>query len=170
MSSPIGDVPSRSLFFFVYFPKFSCVPTPCALVLAPSLPIRPSSQAATLVCKPRRPTVFPSTLTVPAAPRRPPQRGGELRQHVLLVRVWKLPELCEHRVDVLECLVDVIAVLAASQHDLSGDENQQHDLRHLHTVDQTREQLGLVLSEVPVGPRETLEADGDVTSHEPTMF
>ena len=94
--------------------------------------------------------------------RRGTRRGGgaELRRRVLLARVRKLPELGEHRVDVLKRLVDVFAVLAAGEHDLSGDENQQYDLRQLHAVDQTREQLGLVLGEVPVGPRETLKADG----------
>lgn len=55
--------------------------------------------------------------------------------------------LGEYGVDVLEGLVDLLPQLGARQHDLARYEDQQHNLGLHHTVDETREQLGLVLHE-----------------------
>jgi hypothetical protein len=89
-------------------------------------------------------------------------RSRELSEGVLLARVGKLPELGEHRVDVLKRLVDVLALLPTREDDLAGDEDQQHNLGQLHAIDQPGEELGLVLREVTVGPRETLQANGEL--------
>ena len=53
--------------------------------------------------------------------------------------------LGQHRVDVLEGLVDLLSHLGAREHDLSRHEDEQHDLGLHHAVDETREQLWLVL-------------------------
>ena len=89
-------------------------------------------------------------------------RSRELSEGVLLARVRKLPELGEHWVDVLKRLVDVLPLLPTREDDLAGEEDKQHDLGQLHAIDQTGEELGLVLREVTMGPRETLEADGEL--------
>mmetsp|Transcript_60436 Transcript_60436/g.145961 ORF Transcript_60436/g.145961 Transcript_60436/m.145961 type:complete len:235 (+) Transcript_60436:123-827(+) len=132
------------------------------------------------MCKHRRPHSFvfsvvvaphlncPRVLLLPVSliRRRGQRRGraarsprGQLRERVLLRRVRDFPELREHRVYVLERLVDVLALLPTREDDLPADENQEHNLRDDHAVYQTREQLRFVLREVPVRPREAFEAN-----------
>jgi hypothetical protein len=59
-----------------------------------------------------------------------------------------LLEVLKHRVDHFKGLVYLLSNLGASQDDLAADEDQEHDLRLDHTVDETREQLRLVGAEV----------------------
>lgn len=60
------------------------------------------------------------------------------------VKSLGLAEVGEHRVDELEGLVDLFADLCSRKNDLAGDEDEKHNLRLHHAVDQTREKLGLV--------------------------
>ena len=62
----------------------------------------------------------------------------------ILGRLSCLAEVREHRVDELEGLVDLLADFGASKHDLARDEDEQHNLRLHHPVDETRKQLRLV--------------------------
>ena len=50
----------------------------------------------------------------------------------------------KHRIDHLKCLIDLLAYLRPCQDDLAADEDQEHDLRLNHTVDETGKQLRLV--------------------------
>lgn len=50
----------------------------------------------------------------------------------------------KHRVDHLKCLIDLLAHLGTCQDDLAADEDQEHDLRLDHTIDETRKQLRLI--------------------------
>jgi len=57
-------------------------------------------------------------------------------------------EVLKHRVDHFEGLVNLFSNFRASQDNLATDEDQEHDLRLDHPVDETREQLRLVRAEV----------------------
>lgn len=72
-----------------------------------------------------------------------------------------LLKLLEHRVHLLERLIDVLLCLGPSQHDLSTCEDQQHDLGGKHSVDQTWEDLRLVSAELLVLVLQTLQRDGE---------
>lgn len=79
--------------------------------------------------------------------------------------VWKfrpldLAEILEHRVDELEGVVDLVTDFGTREYDLAAHEDQQDNLRLDHAVDETREQLRLVGTEVVVSRSETLEANG----------
>ena len=50
----------------------------------------------------------------------------------------------KHRIDHLKRLIDLLAHLGPCQDDLATDEDQEHDLRLDHTVDETRKQLRLI--------------------------
>ena len=58
------------------------------------------------------------------------------------------PEVHEHRVYVLEGGVYLFTHLGSSEDDLSRDEDEDHDLGLHHTVDQSREDLWLILSNI----------------------
>lgn len=68
----------------------------------------------------------------------------------------------EHGVDHLEGLVDLLPDLCARQDDLARHEDEQDDLGLDHTVDQTREQLWLVRTEVVMLGSQALKADGEL--------
>jgi len=57
-------------------------------------------------------------------------------------------EILEHRVDHFKCLVDLFPDLRTSKDDLATDEDQEHDLRLDHSINETREQLRLIGAEV----------------------
>jgi hypothetical protein len=57
-------------------------------------------------------------------------------------------EVLKHRVDHFKGLVDLLSHLGASQDNLAADEDQKHNFRLDHSVDETREQLRLVRAEV----------------------
>lgn len=63
---------------------------------------------------------------------------------VMDVAALGLAKVREHWVDELERLVDLLAHLGASEDDLAGDEDEQHNFRLHHAVDETGEQLRLV--------------------------
>ena len=66
----------------------------------------------------------------------------------------------KHRVDHLECLVNLLSHLGASQHNLAANEDQQYDLGLHHAIDETRKEFGLVRAEVVMSAGEAFEADG----------
>lgn len=68
----------------------------------------------------------------------------------------------KHRIDHLESLVDLLTDLGTSEDDLTTDENQKYNLRLHHTVNQTREQLRFVGTEVVVARGETLQTNGEL--------
>lgn len=68
----------------------------------------------------------------------------------------------KHRVDQLESLVDLLADFSTSQDNLATDEDQENDLGLHHAVDQTREQLGLVGTEIVVTRGQPLQTDGEL--------
>jgi len=70
-------------------------------------------------------------------------------------------EFAEHSVDRIESRVDLLSDLSASQDDLSGHEDEEHDFWFDHTIDQTREQLRLIAAELPVAVRKSLQTNGE---------
>ena len=83
-----------------------------------------------------------------------PLRGG--------LTLLSLAEVREHRVDELKGLVDFLAYLGTSEDDLARDEDEQHNLRFHHTVDQTREEFGLVGAEHVVATCQTLKTNREL--------
>eukprot|EP00324_Dicrateria_rotunda_P000010 CAMPEP_0206164080 /NCGR_PEP_ID=MMETSP1474-20131121/14101_1 /ASSEMBLY_ACC=CAM_ASM_001110 /TAXON_ID=97495 /ORGANISM="Imantonia sp., Strain RCC918" /LENGTH=233 /DNA_ID=CAMNT_0053566779 /DNA_START=33 /DNA_END=732 /DNA_ORIENTATION=- len=81
--------------------------------------------------------------------------GGELGAGVLLA------VLLEDGVYLLEGLLDLLAQLAAGEHDLARDEDEQHDLGLDHPVDEAGEELGLVGGVQGVLVHDALEAYGE---------
>jgi len=59
---------------------------------------------------------------------------------------WSLPKLLQHRVYLLECVIYLLPHLAASEHHLTRDEDQEDDLGLYHPIDQTGEQFRLILN------------------------
>lgn len=68
----------------------------------------------------------------------------------------------EDGVDHLESLIDLLTDLGTGEYDLTADEDQKHDLRLDHAVDQAGEQLRLVRAEVVMARSQSLEADGEL--------
>ena len=73
-----------------------------------------------------------------------------------------LAEILQHRVDHLKGLVDLLADLGTGENDLAAHEDEKHNLRLDHAIDETREQLGLVRTEVVMLGSKTLETDGEL--------
>ena len=65
----------------------------------------------------------------------------------------------KHRIDHLECLIDLLSHLGTSQDNLAAHEDQEYDLGLDHTIDQTREQLWLVRAKVVMTAGKTFETD-----------
>lgn len=53
-------------------------------------------------------------------------------------------EIVQHRVDHFESLVNLLSDFRTSQDNLATDEDEEYNLRLDHTIDKTREELGLV--------------------------
>lgn len=68
----------------------------------------------------------------------------------------------KHGIDHLECLVDFLANLGASEDNLAADEDQQDDLGFDHAVDETREQFRLVRAEVVMAASKAFKSDGEL--------
>lgn len=68
----------------------------------------------------------------------------------------------KHRVDQLESLVDLFTDLGAGQDNLATDEDQKHNLGLHHTVDETREQLRFIGTEVMMATSQTFQANGEL--------
>jgi hypothetical protein len=68
----------------------------------------------------------------------------------------------KHRVDHLECLIDLLSNLGTSQDNLAGDEDEKDDLGLDHTIDETREQLRLIRAEVVMTGCKTFQANGEL--------
>jgi hypothetical protein len=73
-----------------------------------------------------------------------------------------LAEVGEHGVDQLERLVDFLAHLGTSQDDLAGHEDEEYNLGLHHTVDETREELGLVRAEHVVTACQAFKTDREL--------
>ena len=73
-----------------------------------------------------------------------------------------LAEVLKHRVDHFKSLVDFLSDLGTSEDNLTADEDQQHDFRLNHAVDETREQLRFVRTEVMMARCQTLKTDGEL--------
>ena len=58
------------------------------------------------------------------------------------------PVLSKHGVNVLKGSIYLFPHLGSSEDDLSRDEDEDHDLGLHHTVDQSREDLWLILSNI----------------------
>lgn len=68
----------------------------------------------------------------------------------------------EHGVDHLKGLIDLLANLSTSQDNLATDEDQKNDLGLDHSIDETREQLGLVRAEIVMARSQTLQTDREL--------
>lgn len=73
-----------------------------------------------------------------------------------------LAEVLEHRVNHLEGLVDLLTDLGTSEDDLATNEDEKHNFRLNHSVNETREQLRLIGAEIVVARRKTLEPNGEL--------
>lgn len=73
-----------------------------------------------------------------------------------------LAEILQDRVDELKGVINLVTDLGTGKDDLAADEDQEHNLRLDHTVDQTREQLGFVRTEVVMARSKTLETNGEL--------
>lgn len=74
----------------------------------------------------------------------------------------RLPEFTQHGVYCVERGINLFSDLGTSQHYLPRDEDEQHDFRFDHAVDETREQLWLVTTELPVAVCKTLQPNGEL--------
>lgn len=70
-----------------------------------------------------------------------------------------LAEIVQDRVDHLESLVDLLSHFRTGQDDLAANEDEKHDLRLDHTIDETRKELRLVRAEVVMTRRKAFKAD-----------
>ena len=68
----------------------------------------------------------------------------------------------KHRVDHFECLVNLFSNFRASQDDLARNEDEENNLGLDHSVDETREQLGLIRAEVVMAGRKTFQTNGEL--------
>lgn len=68
----------------------------------------------------------------------------------------------QHRVDHLEGLIDLFSDLGPGQDNLAAYEDEEHNLRLHHPIDETGKQLGLVGAEVVMAARQTLQTDGEL--------
>jgi hypothetical protein len=68
----------------------------------------------------------------------------------------------KNRVYHFEGLVNFLSDFGTSQDDLATDEDQKNNLGLDHSVDQTREQLGLVRAEVVMARCKTLQTDREL--------
>jgi hypothetical protein len=70
-------------------------------------------------------------------------------------------EVLKHRVDHLEGLVNFFSYFGSGQDNLATHEDQKHDFRLDHSVDETREKFRLVRAEVHVARSQTFETNGE---------
>ncbi len=61
--------------------------------------------------------------------------------------------------DVVEGFVDVLPDFGPGQDHFARDEDQQHDPRFDHSVDEAREQLGLVGTKLPMGKHKSFQSN-----------
>lgn len=74
----------------------------------------------------------------------------------------RLAEVGQDRVDEFKGLVDLLTDLCTSENDLATDEDEEHNLRLHHTIDEAREQLRFVGRESVMARRKTLQANGEL--------
>lgn len=77
--------------------------------------------------------------------------------HLLL-----LLETLENRINIVESIVDLLPHLGTGQDHFAGHENQQHNARLYHTIDQTGKQFRLVRTELAVQQNETLQSNREL--------
>ena len=83
-------------------------------------------------------------------------------QDVFLMVTLGLAEVREDRIDELKGLIDLLADLGASEHNLARYEDEKHNLRLHHPVDQARKQFGLVRAEHVMTTGKTFETDREL--------
>ena len=66
-------------------------------------------------------------------------------------------KFAEHGLDEAEGFEQLLPCLGAGENNLTTDKDQHYEFRLLQPVDQTREQLGVVLAEVEVLVRQALQ-------------
>lgn len=66
----------------------------------------------------------------------------------------------KHGVNHFKSLVNLLSNFCASENDLTTDENEEHNLRLDHAVDETREQFRFIGTEVVMARGQTLETNG----------
>jgi len=83
----------------------------------------------------------------------------------MLKKESSLAEVGQHRVDELECLVDLFTDFGTREHDLARHEDQEHDLRLHHAIDEAGEEFRLVGAEHVMARGKTLQTNGklDIT-------
>lgn len=67
--------------------------------------------------------------------------------------------LNKHGLDFIVGLVDLLARLRSGEHDLSGCENKQDDLRDVHTKDETWKAVGFVATVFRRSVQELFQSD-----------
>jgi hypothetical protein len=67
---------------------------------------------------------------------------------------------CKSRIDLLESLVDLLSDFGAGENDFAADEDEKNNLRFDHAIDETREQLRFIRTEVMMPAGKTLKTDG----------
>lgn len=80
---------------------------------------------------------------------------------IVVVRLG-LAEVRQHRVDELKSCVDLLTDLGAGKDNLARHEDEEHNLRLHHAVDETREKLWLVTAESMMARSKTLETNGEL--------
>jgi len=71
-------------------------------------------------------------------------------------------EVLKHRVDHFKGLIDFFADFRTGQDNLTTNEDQEHNLGLDHSIDETREQLRFVGTEVVMARSKTLQADREL--------
>lgn len=66
----------------------------------------------------------------------------------------------KHRVDHLKGLIDLFSHFGAGQDNLAAYEDEEHNLRLDHAIDETREQFRLVRAKMMMPTSKTLQTDG----------
>lgn len=73
-----------------------------------------------------------------------------------------LAEIVQHRVDHLERLINFLSHFRTSQDDLATDEDEKHNLRLDHTINEAREELRLIRAEVVMTRRKAFKTNWEL--------
>jgi hypothetical protein len=71
-------------------------------------------------------------------------------------------EVLKHRIDHFEGLINLFTDFRTGQDNFAANEDQENDLGLDHSIDQTREQLRFVRTEVVMARCKTLQADREL--------
>lgn len=76
--------------------------------------------------------------------------------------IAKCRQTLKHRVDHFKSLVNLLPHFGTGQDNLAGNENEEHNLGLDHTINQTREEFGLIGAEIVMARGKTFETDGEL--------